>query len=264
MTLLIQINKPSKLIDFNINRIDGAEINKSLLALKECIRALDQEKKHTPFRGSKLTLVLRDSFMGNCKTLMIANISPGLSCSEHTLNTLRYADRVKELRKEKGLNNEKDDEFSNMLMMPRQHSKTVKYLVDKKAYSQFTLGNGNTRHINNLISNNSNAISSFSNQEHRQKSLQPSNFTQLPSFYEGEAKQASGIENETYVSRFRNLQINTDDEIQKLSHEHEQVINDILQEEEEFIALHKEHIDDSVDFVKSVNLIFNLLGNGLT
>mmetsp|Transcript_14222 Transcript_14222/g.2315 ORF Transcript_14222/g.2315 Transcript_14222/m.2315 type:complete len:101 (+) Transcript_14222:572-874(+) len=36
-------------------RIDGAEINKSLLALKECIRALDQDKKHTPFRGSKLT-----------------------------------------------------------------------------------------------------------------------------------------------------------------------------------------------------------------
>ncbi|MBL2080916.1 hypothetical protein ELI62_32065, partial [Klebsiella pneumoniae] len=38
-------------------RVDGAEINKSLLALKECIRALDQEKKHLPFRGSKLTLV---------------------------------------------------------------------------------------------------------------------------------------------------------------------------------------------------------------
>ena len=36
-------------------RIDGAEINKSLLALKECIRALDMDKRHTPFRGSKLT-----------------------------------------------------------------------------------------------------------------------------------------------------------------------------------------------------------------
>jgi kinesin family protein 2/24 len=35
--------------------MDGAEINKSLLALKECIRALDLDKKHTPFRGSKLT-----------------------------------------------------------------------------------------------------------------------------------------------------------------------------------------------------------------
>ena len=36
-------------------RIDGAEINKSLLALKECIRALDKSKAHKPFRGSKLT-----------------------------------------------------------------------------------------------------------------------------------------------------------------------------------------------------------------
>lgn len=119
--------------------MDGAEINKSLLALKECIRALDQEKKHTPFRGSKLTLVLRDSFTGNCKTLMIANISPGLSCSEHTLNTLRYADRVKELRKEKAerennLKEEKDpsEVLANLMMMPRQHNKTVKYNVDIK------------------------------------------------------------------------------------------------------------------------------------
>ncbi|CAG8624730.1 10550_t:CDS:2, partial [Acaulospora colombiana] len=38
-----------------IYRMEGAEINKSLLALKECIRALDQDKRHTPFRQSKLT-----------------------------------------------------------------------------------------------------------------------------------------------------------------------------------------------------------------
>lgn len=74
-------------------RLDGAEINKSLLALKECIRALDQEKKHTPFRGSKLTQVLKDSFTGGkCKTVMIANVSPASGCCEHTLNTLRYSD----------------------------------------------------------------------------------------------------------------------------------------------------------------------------
>jgi kinesin family protein 2/24 len=80
-------------------KMDGAEINKSLLALKECIRALDLEKKHLPFRGSKLTQVLKDSFTGNSKTTMIANVSPASSCCEHTLNTLRYADRVKELKK---------------------------------------------------------------------------------------------------------------------------------------------------------------------
>ena len=79
-------------------RIDGAAINQSLLALKECIRALEQDQIHLPFRGSKLTLVLRDSFIGNCKTLMISTISPGYKTSEHTLNTLRYAYRLKEIR----------------------------------------------------------------------------------------------------------------------------------------------------------------------
>ncbi|KAF9183164.1 Kinesin-like protein kif24 [Haplosporangium sp. Z 11] len=83
-------------------RMEGAEINKSLLALKECIRALDQDKKHTPFRQSKLTQVLKDSFVGNSRTCMVATVSPNNSNSEHTLNTLRYADRVKELKAEGG------------------------------------------------------------------------------------------------------------------------------------------------------------------
>jgi kinesin family protein 2/24 len=45
--------------------------------------------------------VLKDSFMGNARSLMIANVSPAMYNSEHTLNTLRYADRVKELKKER-------------------------------------------------------------------------------------------------------------------------------------------------------------------
>ncbi|XP_039483453.1 kinesin-like protein Klp59C [Drosophila santomea] len=82
-----------------VTRLEGSEINKSLLVLKECIRALGRQSSHLPFRGSKLTQVLRDSFIGGkkVKTCMIAMISPGLHSVEHTLNTLRYADRVKEL-----------------------------------------------------------------------------------------------------------------------------------------------------------------------
>ncbi|XP_043724987.1 kinesin-like protein KIN-13B isoform X2 [Telopea speciosissima] len=87
-------------------RMEGAEINKSLLALKECIRALDNDQGHIPFRGSKLTEVLRDSFVGDSRTVMISCISPSSGSCEHTLNTLRYADRVKSLSK--GNNSKKD------------------------------------------------------------------------------------------------------------------------------------------------------------
>ena len=78
-------------------RMEGAEINKSLPALKECIRALDSGSAHVPFRASKLTMVLRDSFLNktSAKIVMIACINPGSTSSDHTINTLRYADRLK-------------------------------------------------------------------------------------------------------------------------------------------------------------------------
>jgi kinesin family protein 2/24 len=59
---------------------------------------MDSNASHIPFRGSKLTLVLRDSFISKkcSKTIMMACVSPGSSSVEHTLNTLRYADRLKE------------------------------------------------------------------------------------------------------------------------------------------------------------------------
>ena len=79
-------------------RIEGANINKSLLALKECIRAMNNGSGHIPFRASKLTLSLRDSFIGKKyknKVIMIACICPGSSSADHSINTLRYADRLK-------------------------------------------------------------------------------------------------------------------------------------------------------------------------
>jgi kinesin family protein 2/24 len=59
-------------------------------------------------------MVLRDSFIGKCKTVMIGAISPASGNCEYTLNTLRYAARVKELKKDK------DQRTSvNQLMLPR-------------------------------------------------------------------------------------------------------------------------------------------------
>ncbi|XP_057714231.1 kinesin-like protein KIF2C isoform X2 [Corythoichthys intestinalis] len=79
--------------------VETAEINRSLLTLKECIRSLGMNSDHIPFRMSTLTKVLRDSFIGeNSKTCMIAMVSPGMASCEYTMNTLRYADRVKELK----------------------------------------------------------------------------------------------------------------------------------------------------------------------
>ncbi|KAJ0011635.1 hypothetical protein NQD34_012610, partial [Periophthalmus magnuspinnatus] len=78
--------------------VETAEINRSLLALKECIRSLGKNSDHIPFRMSTLTKVLRDSFIGEkSRTCMIAMVSPSMASCEYTMNTLRYADRVKEL-----------------------------------------------------------------------------------------------------------------------------------------------------------------------
>ncbi|KAI1888661.1 hypothetical protein AGOR_G00187440 [Albula goreensis] len=95
--------------------METSEINRSLLALKECIRSLGKNSDHIPFRMSKLTQVLRDSFIGeNSRTCMIAMVSPGMGSCDYTLNTLRYADRVKELNGAMGGNESDSDKRAEM------------------------------------------------------------------------------------------------------------------------------------------------------
>lgn len=81
-----------------LRSLEGANINRSLLALSSCINALVEGKKHIPYRNSKLTQLLKDSLGGACNTVMIANISPSNLSFGETQNTLHWADRAKEIR----------------------------------------------------------------------------------------------------------------------------------------------------------------------
>lgn len=80
--------------------IEGANINKSLLALGGCINALCDPRKrnHVPYRNSKLTRLLKFSLGGNCKTVMIVCVSPSSAHFDETHNTLRYANRAKNIQ----------------------------------------------------------------------------------------------------------------------------------------------------------------------
>ena len=244
-------------------KIDGAEINKSLLALKECIRSLDQGKLHIPFRQSKLTLVLRDSFIGNCITLMIANISPCLSCSENTLNTLRYADRVKELRKDakdKNLKREsKEEQLADLLMMPRQHNKTVKYNVTIKKNNPNKPASipkkGEVYHIDDIVNkdkkytNNLKVNKDFNDKVMKTKSS--SSLSQGKNKYGFTSKTQKNYMNpEHYISKYEDIQILSEEDLQKYTNEHEKLINNILNEEDNLKKEHKEHIDEMVETIK--------------
>ena len=79
-------------------RMEGADINTSLLALKEVFRSMEKKNGYMPFRGSKLTQVLKESLQGkSVRTCMIACVSPASSHYEQSMNTLRYAAKVYEV-----------------------------------------------------------------------------------------------------------------------------------------------------------------------
>lgn len=73
---------------------EGAHINRSLLALGNCINALSDGAKYVNYRDSKLTRLLKEALSGRCKTVMIAHVSPEAQHRDETKNTLIYADRA--------------------------------------------------------------------------------------------------------------------------------------------------------------------------
>ena len=86
---------------------ESRRINKSLSALGNVINALtDPKTKHIPYRDSKLTRLLQNSLGGNCKTSMIAMISPYDGSYNESTSTLNFAKRAKGIRIKAKINEE--------------------------------------------------------------------------------------------------------------------------------------------------------------
>eukprot|EP00466_Bigelowiella_natans_P009967 jgi/Bigna1/80002/fgenesh1_pg.67_\ len=83
---------------------EGIQINKGLFALSQVITALSQKKPHVPFRDSIITRLLQDSLGGNARTVLIACVSPADDNKDESIQTLRYASQVRNIKNKPTLN----------------------------------------------------------------------------------------------------------------------------------------------------------------
>lgn len=88
----------NKFID-RTNYRENAFINQSLFALKECIRALLNNKEHIPFRRSELTKMLRECFEKDSDTYIMANVTQEVNNCSTTIDVLNYISSVKNIKK---------------------------------------------------------------------------------------------------------------------------------------------------------------------
>ncbi|NXI41721.1 KIF27 protein, partial [Galbula dea] len=97
---------------------ESIQINSGLLALGNVISALGDPKRksvHIPYRDAKITRILKDSLGGNAKTVMITCISPSSSDFDESLNSLKYANRAKNIRNKPVVNyNPNQDRIDEM------------------------------------------------------------------------------------------------------------------------------------------------------
>ncbi|KAF1517456.1 Kinesin-like protein KIF27, partial [Eudyptula minor] len=92
---------------------ESIQINSGLLALGNVISALGDPKRksvHIPYRDAKITRILKDSLGGNAKTVMITCISPSSSDFDESLNSLKYANRAKNIRNKPVVNYNPDQD----------------------------------------------------------------------------------------------------------------------------------------------------------
>uniref|UniRef100_A0A8D2Q2K1 Kinesin family member 21A n=1 Tax=Varanus komodoensis TaxID=61221 RepID=A0A8D2Q2K1_VARKO len=121
---------------------EGISINCGLLALGNVISALgDKSKKvtHVPYRDSKLTRLLQDSLGGNSQTVMIACVSPSDRDFMETLNTLKYANRARNIKNKVMVNQDRASQQINALrseitrlQMELMEYRTGKRIIDEE------------------------------------------------------------------------------------------------------------------------------------
>lgn len=110
-------------------------INKSLSALGLVVNSLYMSKPHVPYRDSKLTRILRNSFAANSKIMLIANVSPSYSSMAETLSTLRFADRVKGIKSEPAIVLDYDTEQNYMNAVSQFESLVGEFMLARQAYT---------------------------------------------------------------------------------------------------------------------------------
>ncbi|XP_010854787.1 PREDICTED: kinesin-like protein KIF19, partial [Bison bison bison] len=135
---------------------EGAHINRSLLALGNCINALSDKgtNKYVNYRDSKLTRLLKDSLGGNSRTVMIAHISPASSAFEESRNTLTYAGRAKSIKTRVKRNllsvSYHIAQYTNIIADLRGEIQRLKRKIEERggrSPDRAQLGRGDIRHI---------------------------------------------------------------------------------------------------------------------
>ena len=112
---------------------ESKKINKSLSALGNVINALtdSKERKHIPYRDSKLTRLLENSLGGNCKTTMIATISPAQCSFNESLSTLNFAKRAKNIKNRPIVN--EDIDHNALIHQYENELKKIKMELEEKS-----------------------------------------------------------------------------------------------------------------------------------
>lgn len=151
---------------------EGISINCGLLALGNVISALgDKSKKamHIPYRDSKLTRLLQDSLGGNSQTVMIACVSPSDSDFMETLNTLKYANRARNIKNKLTINQDKSSRTIGQLRA--QIAQLQLELVEYKQGKRIVANDG-TETVNDMFYENNMLQGEVNNLRTRVKAMQ--------------------------------------------------------------------------------------------